>query len=372
MARTGTIMYLLAVAAAPLLGWSVANVVLLVGGLMVACSMYGGLPAIVWVGVAHGIVIVAGPAICLIALALQTPGGIPSIVRTAADAGKFSLGSLDLSFANDAVWIVLAYGLVINLGNFAVDQGYIQRYQSVRGERAAQASTLWGACLYVPVAAVFFFIGTSLWVYVQSGAIGSAAGSIPSKSDDVFPWYISTQLPAGLAGIVVAGVFAAALDPSLNSMAVLSLDDLYRRLWRPLAGERESLWVLRLATLGWGALSVAVGLAMIQAEQVLDVWWKLAGALGGGTLGLFLLGRMTRATSRQALAAVAVGLAVILWMELSRDPQQPGEWWRNPFPPLMTDVFGSAAIWIVGAVLSLLSRPSRRVAGSASDRGSAG
>jgi SSS family solute:Na+ symporter len=98
--------------------------------------------------------------------------------------------------------------------------------------------------MYVPSAAIFFFVGTALYVfYQQSPELVSAA-----KPDEVLPFFISHNLPAGLAGIVIAAIFAASMDSNLNSMATLTYNDLYERYLRPTASDREGVLVLRLAT----------------------------------------------------------------------------------------------------------------------------
>jgi SSS family solute:Na+ symporter len=177
----------------------------------------------------------------------------------------------------------------------------------------------------------------------------------------VFPHYISTQLPAGLAGLVIAGLCAAAMDSNLNCMSTLFLNDIYRRYLRSAASEKESMRVLYASTLGFGAICVAASLAMIRIKSALDVWWELAGIFGGGMLGLFLLGRLSpRAGSRAGLAGVAAGVLVILWMTLSPKLAWFPAAWRSPFHGFLVIVFGTLTVLVVGAVtarLSLVPRP---------------
>ena len=98
-----------------------------------------------------------------------------------------------------------------------------------------------------------------------------------------------------MAGLVVAAIFAASMDPNLNSMATLTLCDIYQRYFRPNAGQRESMFVLRASTLFWGALGTGIALALIATgDTVLENWWKLASIFSGGVLGLFLLGLVSR------------------------------------------------------------------------------
>jgi SSS family solute:Na+ symporter len=248
---------------------------------------------------------------------------------------------------------VFIYGIVANIGNFATDQSYVQRYITARNDREAKKSVWMTAFLYMPVAAIFFFIGTGLYAYYSHGPelLGSVA-----KADAVFPVFIARELPTGLAGLVIAALFAAAMDSNLNSMATLTYCDIYQRYLRPQAGEREGIVVLRAATLAWGVICTGVGLAMIRAESILDAWWQLAGIFSGGVLGLFLLGFISRrATSGVAAFAVGIGVVVILWATLSPTEYWPQRWaaYRNPLHSLLTIVLGTGVILLIGLSASM-------------------
>jgi SSS family solute:Na+ symporter len=348
MARTGAIIYLLALVLSPLLGWRIVTTILITGVVMTIYTFLGGIVAVVWTGVLQSAVLVAGTLTCLVAVLLKTPGGFSEIVRSGLAEGKFSLGSFGDSLAEPTFWVVFAFGLVNNVSNFATDQSYVQRYITARDDREAKKSVWLTALLYVPTAAIFFFIGTGLFVFYQHfpGLLGPV-----EKPDEVFPIFISSQLPAGLAGLVIAAIFAASMDSNLNSMATLTYCDLYQRFWRPLASEREAIIVLRVATVAWGVICTGVGLWFIQAKNVLDVWWDLAGIFSGGILGLFLLGFISRrVTSGVAAIAVVAGEAAIVWATFSPTRFWPEGWGalRNPLNNLLTIVLGTLVILVVG------------------------
>ena len=238
MARTGTVIYLLALAVAPLTGWQVSTTIMVTGVLMTLYTMAGGIKAVVWTGVLQSAVLIAGTTLCVLVGDRSNAGR--TSVRSSKPVGrndKFSLGSFGTSLREPTFWVVFAYGLVINLGNFGTDQSYIQRYLTARSDREAVKSIWITTLLYVPTAAVFFFIGTALFVFY--GAHPELLGGI-EKADKVFPHFIATQLPVGLAGLVVAAIFAASMDSNLNSMATLTLCDLYKRYLRP-AGDRTRI-----------------------------------------------------------------------------------------------------------------------------------
>lgn len=355
VARFGTILYLLALALVPLTGWDIRVIIIVAGAIIIVYPLLGGTEAVVWTGVAQAVVLVGGAAAALAVIVLKTPGGLDAVLSVAEEHQKFSLGSMDASLAASTFWVVMIYGMVINLQNFGVDQGYVQRYLTARDDRAASRSVWLGALLYVPVGAAFFFIGTALYAFYTT-----QPGLLPEglKADAVFPYFISTQLPAGVAGLVVAGLCAAAMDSNLNCMATLFLNDVYRRHLRPQAGEREAMRVLHGSTLVFGAICVAAALAMISIKSALDVWWELAGIFGGGMLGLFLLGRLTpRADGRAGLAGVLAGIVMILWMTLSPKIAAWPEALRSPFHGLLVIVIGTLTILVVGTLASLVIPP---------------
>lgn len=356
MARMGTIVYLLALALAPVSGVSVETIILIVGSVMTVYTVFGGIKAAIWTGVLQALVLLVGPLICVFLILDKTPHGFAGVIETGSSQGKFGLGDFSFALNQSTFWVVLFYGFVINLQNFAVDQSYVQRYVTAKTDGDARRSVWIGAWLYVPVAALFFFIGTALYA-LKAGNPGFLP--VDLKPDAVFPWYINHALPAGIRGLVIAALLAAAMDPNLSSMATLTYADIYKRYLRPNAGEQESMRVLRWATLGWGVLGTLMALLMIRSKTVLDLWWELAGVFGGGMLGLFLLGFMFRqVSSRSALIGTLAGVLLILWMTFT--PMFPKFFagMVSPFHGFLVIVFGTLAVMLVGWLASLfLDKP---------------
>jgi len=288
----------------------------------------------------------------------------------------------------------------MNLNNFGIDQSFVQRYHTARSDREAAGSVWLSALMYLPISAVFFFIGTALFAYYQTHpemldavrrdkaaevlasvaeaesvgpedpgyeeAIATGAGELEPADigDKVLPHFIVQRLYPGLSGLLVAAIFAAAMssiDTSLNSSATIILSDIYRRYFRPAAGERESMGVLYAGTLATGALGTAFAVAMIGQKSVLDAWWKLSGIFAGGMLGLFLLGMISRrARNPAAVTGVLVGLLVILWMTFSPGWAPVPASCQSPFHQFLIPVFGTATIILVGLLAGLIFKPAGR------------
>ncbi len=324
LARMGTIMYLVALALAPLTGWPVLAIIAVTGVLVTAYTLLGGIEAVIWTDVIQSVVLTSGAVLCVVWITFGIPEGPAQVFEIAARDNKFSLGSLGVSLAEPTFWVVLTYGLVMNLQNFGIDQSFVQRYITAKSDQAAARSVWLGALLYLPISALLFFIGTALFAYytAQPDLLPSTLNPI-EKPDQVFPHFIVAELPPGVTGLLIAAVFAAAMssvDSSLNCSATLFLQDIYKRYIRRRAdvGERESMRVLYTATLVWGTAGTLTAMAMIHVKSALDAWWELAGIFSGGMLGLFLLGLIARRAKNAAAATgVVIGVMVILWMSLS-------------------------------------------------------
>ncbi|MCP5518160.1 MAG: sodium:solute symporter [Verrucomicrobiales bacterium] len=364
LGRMGTIMYLVALALHPLTGWSVRYLILVTGVLVVVYAMFGGITAVIWTDVVQSIVLIGGALACVAILLFGMPEGPGQIFAMAREHGKFSLGSLAPDLAASTFWVVLLYGVFMNLQNFGIDQSFVQRYHTARTDAEAGRSVWTGALLYLPISAFFLFIGTGLYAFYTARPDRLPVGlDLATTADKIFPHFIVAELPAGLTGLVIAAIFAAAqstVSSSVNCAATLIGCDIYRRHLKPDASEREMMGVLRGATLAVGLLGTLAALAMIRIKSALDVWWDWAGVASGGMLGLFLLGIIARrARNAAAASGVLAGILVITWMTVSTKSFWPAALagWRSPFHSFMTIVVGTTTILLVGFLVTLLVGP---------------
>jgi SSS family solute:Na+ symporter len=359
--RTGAILLLLALPLNALFGWNVRTIILVTGLAVTVYSMLGGIQAVIWTDAIQGIILIAGALVCAIILTFSMPEGPGQVFQIAAANHKFSLGSFGASLSDSTFWVVLIYGLFINLQNYGIDQNYVQRYMTTRTDKEAKSSALFGSLLYVPVSIVFFYIGTALFAYytAQPGLL-PAELKIPGAGDKVFPHFIVNGLPAGITGLLIAAIFAAGMSTvatSINSTATIILSDYYKRYFNKNADEKTSMKVLYSSSLIFGALGISIALALVGVESVLDAWWGLASIFSGGMLGLFLLGYLSKKVRNiDAAIGVIVGALLIIWMSLSPIYFTEGTLlkFRSPFHTNLTIVFGTLAISLVGFLLAKL------------------
>ncbi|MFM7327803.1 MAG: sodium:solute symporter, partial [Bacteroidota bacterium] len=352
--RTGTILYLMALLTQSLFGWNVVVVIVATSLTIVVYSLAGGIRAVVWTDAIQAIILIAGAIVCLIIISMKIPGGVAEIVTSGMEHGKFSIGEIGPELFKPTFWVVLIYGLFINLQNFGADQNYIQRYLSSQSLQAARRSAWQGAMLYIPVSALFLLIGTGLFVLYRSGASTLPASLLdPANADAVFPHFIVTELPDGVRGLLVVSIFSAGMSTistSYNSGATVMLNDFYL----PIAGneivEHRRLRVLYASTMLIACSGAAVAVAMISTKSALDTWWKLASVFSGGILGLFLLVLIPGTRSKSAaVAGVCAAVLVILAMTVSSLVLPAGSEW-NLFHPYLSIVFGTTALVITALV----------------------
>ncbi len=355
--RTGAILLLLALPIHALLGFNVRAIIVVTGLAVTIYSVLGGIRAAIWTDVIQGTVLVLGAITCALILTFTMPEGPSQLFEIAKAHDKFSLGNFGPSVTESTFWVVLIYGLFINLQNYGIDQNYIQRYMVTDSVQKAKNSTLFGALLYVPVSVIFFYIGTGLFAYytAQPELLPPELHQ-PGKGDMVFPFFIVNVLPVGLTGLLIAAIFSAGMSTistSLNSSATIILTDYYRMYINKNASERASMTVLYLSSAVIGFFGVLIALSLVGVESVLDAWWALASVFSGGMLGLFLLAFLSKKVRRiDAIVGVICGVLVITWMSLSPLTFNEGPLvaFRSPFHANLTIVIGTLVIFLVGFI----------------------
>jgi solute:Na+ symporter, SSS family len=364
IARMGAIMYLLALPMHAFFGWSIPSIIIVTGLCVMVYAMLGGIEAVVWTDAIQAIILITGAVGCFLLILWNMPGGIEDVLALAIRDNKLSLGSFSFDWKESTFWMVLLYGLFINLQNFGVDQSYIQRYLGARSEKDAKNSTWLGSMLYIPVSLLFFMIGTTLYAYYQiNPQLLPLELSGLYESDKIFPYFIVSSLPKGLTGLMIASIFAAGmstLSTSINSSATVILEDHFKKYISPNLLKNTEMTILYGASFTMGLISIGVALAFNGVQSALDTWWALASIFSGGILGLFLLGILTRLKSKiPPFIGVLTGLLVISWVSLSEMISAYG------FPIIaihknLAIVLGTTAIFLVGFFAGLLIKPYKK------------
>ena len=366
--RTGFILFLTAAAIHTMTGWDIRWLIVGSGLITIACTLAGGIDAVIWTDVMQAIVLLGGGLLCAGLLLFSVDGGPAHAISVAFEANKFKLVDWSLDLTRPSVLVMTLFGLVAYAGIYTTGQDSVQRYLAVPSLRQAKRGMWLGTWSCVFTWILFMLIGTLLYSYytVHPGQLPAA---IAAKETQVFPYFVMTRLPPGMPGLVVAAMLAAAmstLETCMNSMAMVSIQDLYHRL-RPSSTDKHRLKLAMVATLFWGLLGTAAGLAMIHIERALDFSYVVASILGGGLFGLFLLAFFDRKThARGIYLGLFAGIAVTTWGTLdqiiglvasSAAGSRPKLF---PFDPLLLVTLANAASFGVGYLASRLLPPAAK------------
>lgn len=349
MARVGSILFLLALPMNILMGWNLPLVIVVTGVAIIVYAMLGGIRGVIWTEAVQGFILIGGALLCLCILLFSMPEGPQQTFSMGLSEGKFSLGDFTADIDHSTFWVCLIYGVFINLQNYGIDQNYVQRYHSSRSMKQAKFSALFGGYLFIPVSAMFFLIGTALYAYYQVYPQELPMEGI--KADYVFPYFIVNRLPVGLTGLLIASIFAAGMSTvatGITGASTIILTDYYRRL-RPQAGEREQLIAIKVAGPVVGAVGIAIAIALVNVDSILDAWWKLSSIFSGGMLGLFLLGYISkRARNVDAIVSTVCGVLLICWISMSSYINERFGLHLPVVHEYLAIVFGTTLIFLVG------------------------
>jgi len=308
------------------------EIILVLGVITVFYTLIGGIRAVVWMDVLQMTVYLFGG---LLAVVLLTTSISADWWSDALRAGKTMVFDLGLDQSPSGV-LTQAYilptavlgGAVFSVASHGTDQLIVQRLLACRSLRDSQRALVGSALVVMIQFSLFLLIGLLLWSY-YNGATMPELGL--SRADEVFPKYIVEDLPAGVSGLLLAGIIAAAmstLSSTVNSLASSSLMDIYQRFIKTPLDEARSLLVSRMLTMFWGA--VLIGFASLFEDSdnaVVELGLTIASYTYGGLLGVFILGILVK-RSDQADALIAFAVTIVsMILIIFAVWHSPGEGW---------------------------------------------
>jgi SSS family transporter len=354
--RMGIVLLLPAIALSAATG---INLYLSIAVMGVLCTIYtvlGGIEAVIWTDVLQVVVLLGGAILSLFIIAGNVDGGLAGVIEMAAEDGKFHMFNWTWDYTIMAAWVVLIGNLFGNLVPYTTDQAVVQRYLTTQDETRAARSIWTNAILVIPGSLTFFTIGAALFVFFKTQPQLLEPGL---QADAIFPLFIVEKLPVGVAGLVIAGVFAASmssLDSSLNSVATALVTDFYRR-FKTDAEDHRCLNLARGITVVLGLAATAAALYMGSfGGDIKSLWFlfvQILGLLGGALAGIFALAIFSRRTSGVgAIAGAAAGIAATLFV------------WRTDLMHFyLWAVVGVVVTFVVGYAVSLVVPERKNLAG---------
>jgi SSS family solute:Na+ symporter len=344
--------------------WSVTFSIVIMGLVTLGYTWFGGLKAVVWADVVQLVVYLAG-GVAALAIAWDLAGGVGASLSAAAAAGKLQLIDPRIDFT--ATYTLLGGvvgGALLSAASHGTDHLIVQRLLATRSLRDARIALVGSGVVVIFQFLLFLLVGVAIW----------SAGLAPEtlSADTIFPRFVLDHLPAGIAGLVVAGILAAAMSTissSINAMASSLTHDLYAS-WTGRRDPAHLFRVGRACSAGWG-IALILGALLFEAyasgndTPVVVLALSIASVTYGALLGTYLLAaRWPRATGRDVVGAVAVTVAVMLVVVFARRLAESGLAWLEPVGRLAWPWYvplGTALAFGTGAALSYLpgrgSRP---------------
>lgn len=291
VSRLGIVIYLPALVLSAVTGIDIFICIVGTSLITTAYSVSGGIEAVVWTEVMQVGVLLGGALATLFFIASSMNGGFSQLFTEAMHHDKFRMAITDWTITEPVLWVVFVGGFLTQLVTYSSDQVVVQRYLTTATEQEAKKSIYTNAILVIPASLIFFSVGTALWVFYKHHP---AALSPHGRTDDVFPWYISNQLPSGLAGLVIAGLFAATMSTissSMNSIATVVTTDFYQSV-RPASTDKQRFVFARYTTVVLGLLGclIAIYMVYLRNASIWDQYIKIIGLFGGCLAGMFVAG----------------------------------------------------------------------------------
>ena len=348
VARMALVLYLPSLALTAVTGIDIRTCILLMGLITIVYCTMGGVEAVIWGDVVQGIILVGGAFFASWFLLSNTEGGFSNAFQLAMDNDKMRLFDWSLDYRSVTFWVAILGGMANNLISYTSDQTVIQRYLTTKDVASAKQSILMNGVLCVCVSIVFYLIGTGLYTFYRTHP--AELDFTMAKGDAIFPFFMMSQMPQGIAGLLIAAIFAATMSTissNINSVSTAFSIDFWKR-FRPRVSDREMLRVARLTCVVSGLIGVAIALLMATWNilSLLDYFNTILGLLTSGLGGLFVMGIfLPRINGRSALMGFITGTLAVFWLQYYTDTSL-----------FLFGAAGMAVSVLVGWLLSLVDK----------------
>ncbi|QXD26130.1 sodium/solute symporter [Opitutia bacterium ISCC 51] len=320
--RMGIVVFLPALALSAVTGFNLTLCIVLMGLIATVYTAFGGIKAVIWTDVIQVVVLIGGALLALGLIVTQLDGGFSALVSLGKESGKFEMPAIEWSWATDSFMVLILGAIFSNaLVPYTSDQAVVQRYLTTSTEKEAQKAVWTNALLAIPASFIFSLMGIALFVFYKTNP--DLLGPL-QKNDQILPWFVANQMPAGLAGLVIAGVFAAAmssLDSSMHSICTAVSNDFIKRFRDHWSDKDQLIFARKLVGfLGILGTVFALVLSSMDTGHIFDLLVSILGLIGSPLAGLFLLGLfIKRASHIHAWMGVSCSLLAILYSKYFTD-----------------------------------------------------
>lgn len=288
---SGVRLYAACLGVAIIMGWTLAQTILLFTIVSISFIAFGGIKAVVWAGAYQALMFFIAGAVLLIYLIDQIQGPLSSALQLASDAGRLSIFNFRFDLNQSTTfWAGTANAFFIGLAVFGTDQEIVQRLLTVETRRKSQKTIFMTIAAGLPVLILYLAIGTGLYIFYRQHP--DIPGPVEAK--EVLSHFITHSLPTGLKGLLLSAIILASIDSPLSSLTSSFVSDIYRPLLCRNAAESHYLVISRIGIIGFGLILALIALACGPVQNILWFAFQIFSVTGGATLGVFLLGILTK------------------------------------------------------------------------------
>lgn len=319
--RSGVVIFLPAIALSAVTEMSPVLCILIIGGLATLYTAMGGMKAVIWVDVIQTFVLFGAIFLCIGYVFCHMDMEFAEILKVATTDKKFSFGRMDWDATAPVFWVIVIGNIFNRIGTNATDQSVVQRYLTTKDEKST-AKALWtDALISIPWALCVFGLGTALYVFYKTN---SEMLTPMVANDEIVPYFIAQNLPAGVSGIVIAGIFAAAIssvDSSIHSSTTVIMRDFMGKFLSS-TSEVKQVYTARIITIAIGILGTITAIVMtfFDIKSIWDIVLEIASLFTGAMTGVFILGIFTKRTSGKGVLIGAILSAIILLLVKTYTP----------------------------------------------------
>ncbi len=355
--RMGFMLYLPAIVLHTATGMSIYYSILTMGIITTIYTVMGGIEAVIWTDVLQTVLIVGCAFMALWLVYTGVDGGPSEVFRLAREQNKFEVFTWSLDLTTASILVVFVGGIFANAYPMMADQTVVQKYLTTSSPKNAAKAAWTNAALTLPIQLIFLGLGTGLWAYYRQHP-QELNSDLPK--DAILPQFVMQHFPFGWKGALIAAVFAASMSSlasSINSLATVSVNDIYRR-FAANASEQRELLIARILTTVYGVIGTTSALFVavyFKGKVIFEPYLAFLGLVGGGLAAIYVLGTCTKRANGTGVIAGAIASALTV-VVLRLGPFQIGSLViRAPeVHPLMNACIAFTICFVVGYAVSLL------------------
>ena len=291
LTASGVRLYAACLGVGIIMHWTLAQTILVFTIVSIIFITFGGIKAVVWAGAYQAIIFFLAGGALLGYLLFNIRGGLSTAWQIASEAGRLSVFNFRFGLDNPTTfWAGTTNAFFIGLAIFGTDQEMMQRLLTVRTRKTSQRTIISTILTALPILCIYLGIGTLLYVFYQQNPDIFQ----PGKAKEVLSHFVANSVPAGLKGLMLSAIILASIDSPLSSLASSFVMDIYRPLVKKSATEKHYLFISRTAVVAFGLVLAIIAFACDPVENILWFAFQIFSLTGGATLGIFLLGVLTK------------------------------------------------------------------------------